>query len=223
MQNLHEILRLEESVQRNVFQQISYSFSTCIESCDEKNLKMQLFGLLETVLGQIGELYTNTDAYLGKCNPESREIFLNNYCSATQPLIYAVGNDYIDDSLLEKIVKLVVYVFTQSQSVSSGGLFILHGLTVTVGERIAPHIYSFIDYLVCAINMQNTDEMGVRLACGLISDIGNHCQGTIVTFLPSIMQALERVMSGEQYETEAKIHAIIAMGDACLASEQNFA
>lgn len=94
---------------------------------------------------------------------------------------------------------------------------------MTVGERIAPYIYLFIDYLVCAINLQNTDDMGCRLACGLISDLGNHCPGTIVTFLPSIMQALERVMSGEQYETEAKIHAIIAMGDACLASEQNFA
>lgn len=30
-------------------------------------------------------------------------------------------------------------------------------------------------------------------------------------------------MSGDQYETQAKLHAIIAMGDACLASEQNFA
>lgn len=63
------------------------------------------------MLSQIGELYTNTDAYLGKCNPESREIFLNNYCSATQPLIYGVGTEYIDDSLLDKIVKLIVYVF----------------------------------------------------------------------------------------------------------------
>ena len=30
-------------------------------------------------------------------------------------------------------------------------------------------------------------------------------------------------MSGDHYETEAKLHAIVAMGDACLASEQNFA
>lgn len=76
---------------------MAYSFSTCIENCDEKSLKSSLFSLLETVLGQIGDLYTNTDAYLGKCNPESREIFLNNYCSATQPLIYAVGTECIDD------------------------------------------------------------------------------------------------------------------------------
>ena len=127
------------------------------------------------MLSQIGELYTNPDAYLGKCNPESREIFLNNYCSASQPLIYAVGTEYIDDQLLKKIIDLIVFVFSQSQSVSSGGLFILHGLVVTVGERMRAHIPSFINYLVFAINMQNTDEMGVRLACGLISDLGNHC------------------------------------------------
>lgn len=124
---------------------------------------------------------------------------------------------------MKKIVDLVIFIFSSSQSVNSGGLFVLHGLVVTVGERIAPHISTFCDYLACAINMQNTDEMGVRLACGLISDLGNHCPSYIVQFLPKIMQALENVMSGENYETEAKIHAIIAMGDACLASEQNFA
>jgi hypothetical protein len=37
------------------------------------------------------------------------------------------------------------------------------------------------------------------------------------------MTALHNVMSGDHYETEAKLHAIVAMGDACLASEQNFA
>jgi hypothetical protein len=81
MQNLHLILKLEESIQRNGFHSITNSFSTCIESCDEKNLKEPLFGLLENMLSQIGELYSNPDAYLGNCNKESREIFLNNYCS----------------------------------------------------------------------------------------------------------------------------------------------
>ena len=115
--------------------------------------------------------------------------------------MHAVGTEYIDDQLLKKIVDLIVFVFSQSPSVSSGGLFILHGLVVTVGERIGAHILSFIHYVLCAINMQNTDEMGVRLACGLISDISNHCQGYIINFLPDIMLALEQVMAGEQYET----------------------
>lgn len=31
-------------------------------------LKQDLFGLLKTILGEIGELYTNPDASLGHCN-----------------------------------------------------------------------------------------------------------------------------------------------------------
>ena len=80
---------------------------------------------------------------------------------------------------------------------NSGGLFILHGLVVAVEQRIAPHIASFKDYLVCAINMQNTDEMGVRMACGLISDLGNSCQDYITPYLPEIIGALQNVMAGE--------------------------
>ena len=142
-------------------------------------MKHPLFNLLETVLSFIGELYSNPDAYLGNCNKEARDIFLNNYCSATQPLLFVLGSECINDALLKQIVDLIIFVFNQSQYVSTGGLFILHGLVVAVGERISPYIAVFKDYLVCAINKQNTDEMGVRLACGLVSDLGNHCQGVL--------------------------------------------
>jgi hypothetical protein len=37
------------------------------------------------------------------------------------------------------------------------------------------------------------------------------------------MQALQNVLVNDKYETESKMTAIIAMGDTCLASEQNFA
>lgn len=66
----------------------------------------------------------------------------------------------------------------------------MHGLVVAVEHRIACHIPSFKDYLVCAINMQNTDEMGVRMACGLISDLGNSCQDYITPYLTEIIGAL---------------------------------
>jgi hypothetical protein len=81
MQSLHTLLRLEESVQRNCFQAITNCFNTCLESCDSANLKQPLYALLETLLGQIGELYSCPDAF-GTHNKESKEIFMNNYCSA---------------------------------------------------------------------------------------------------------------------------------------------
>jgi hypothetical protein len=85
---------------------------------------------------------------------------------------------------------LIIFIFSQSQQVTPAGLFILNGLVGTVGHRIGVHISTFIDYLICAINWQNTDEMGVRLACGLISDLSNNCPDDILAFLPKIMIAL---------------------------------
>jgi len=59
--------------------------------------------------------------------------------------------------------------------VGSGGLYMLHGIVVAVEGRIRPYISKFISFLILAIKNQNTDTMGVRVACGLISDLGNHC------------------------------------------------
>ena len=223
MQCLHGVLKSEDTLKQNIFHPIADSFNTCIECCDSDQLKDSMFHLLETLLQSIGEFFTNPATMLPNCNKETREIFLNNYCSSVQPLLVGLGSESVSDQLMQQIVELVRFCFNQSQSVCSGGLFILNGLVGTVGERIVPHIHSFSDYLVCAIKWENTDEMGVRMACGLISDLGNNCTGNIISYLPQIMGALQNVMGSNEYETEAKIHAITAMGDACLASEQNFA
>ena len=69
--------------------------------------------MLETLLGQIGELYSCPDAFATH-NKESKEIFMNNYCSAAQPLLYAVGTECIDDQLMKKIVDLVIFIFSSS-------------------------------------------------------------------------------------------------------------
>jgi hypothetical protein len=61
--------------------------------------------------------------------------------------------------------------------------------------------------------------MGVRVACLMISDIGNNCTTEIVQYLPKIIPALQTLLNNPKAEQEAHIHAIIAMGDACLASE----
>ena len=71
--------------------------------------------------------------------------------------------------------------------------------------------------------MITTDEMGCRLACGLISDIANSIQDGIVSFLPQIIGALQVTLQGDSFEPGAKLTAIIAIGDVCLASENHFA
>jgi hypothetical protein len=36
-------------------------------------------------------------------------------------------------------------------------------------------MHVLMPYLIAAIKHEATDEMGVRMACGMISDLGNHC------------------------------------------------
>ena len=104
-----------------------------------------------------------------------------------------------------------------------GGLFIIHGLIATVEGRIAPLVPTFMDYLTCSMRMENSDAMGTRLACGLISDLANSIGADIVQWLPQIMDCLLRVLIDNAFDSDAKLVAIIAFGDVTLAAgSENF-
>ena len=81
---------------------------------------------------------------------------------------------------------------------------------------------NFIQFLLGGIKMENVDEMGCRLACGLISDIANSVGSSVVPFLPQVIEALQETLQGDSFEPGAKLTAIIAIGDVCLASETHF-
>ena len=70
--------------------------------------------------------------------------------------------------------------------------------------------------------MKDADETGCRLACGIISDIANSVATGIVPFLGRILPALQETLQGDSFEPGAKLTAIIAIGDVCLASEEQF-
>lgn len=75
--------------------------------------------------------------------------------------------------MLALFVQLAVENFQQFSKVTSGGLFILHGLIATVDSRILPYVPTFIEYIICALKMENCDAMGTRVACGIVSDLAN--------------------------------------------------
>lgn len=106
----------------------------------------------------------------------------------------------------------------------NGSLFILHGLICTVEDRITPHVHRFIEYIVCSLKMENCDQMGTRVACGLISDLANSITaGKIVEFFPNLMPVMLRILNDNAFESEVKLIAITAFGDIILASgTQNF-
>ena len=75
--------------------------------------------------------------------------------------------------MLSMLIDLAINVFNKFGKVMNGGLFILHGLICTVDQRIAPYVSKFIQYLMCGLKMENCDQMGCRMSCGLISDLAN--------------------------------------------------
>lgn len=109
---------------------------------------------------------------------------MNNWNSVLQPLIVRMGTNAIDDNMLAAFVQIAVGSFHKAQRVTSGGIFVLHGLISTVEHRIEPHIAQFIDFLVCSLRMQESDEMSTRLSAGLISDISNSIGEGFVRFMP---------------------------------------
>ena len=120
--------------------------------------------------------------------------------------------------MLALFVELAVQNFQQFSKVTTGGLFILNGLIATVDNRIQPYVPNFIEYIVCAMKMENCDAMGTRVACGIISDLANSIGDGIIQWLPAIVAALQRILESNDFDSEVKLIAIIAFGDVCLAA-----
>jgi len=64
--------------------------------------------------------------------------------------------------------------------------------------------------------------MGVRMACGLISDLANELQANMVPYLDKLIKGLMHVLEDQQCDTASKLVAMIAIGDLCLVCEWHF-
>ena len=84
-----------------------------------------------------------------------------------------MGSPAINDAMMIALVEQAVSVFQRAQRVTSGGIFLLHGLIATVESRILPQVPQFIEFLVCALRMESCDDMSTRVAAGLVSDLAN--------------------------------------------------
>ena len=84
----------------------------------------------------------------------------------------------------------------------SGGLFILHGLITAVKEKIDPFLGNILNYLIAAMTLTaNTDEMGARVSCGLVTDLFSSSRHASTPHVPKIMPALLHVLKSQDIET----------------------
>ena len=101
-----------------------------------------------------------------------------------QPLFVRLNPSQVTEQMIDLFINLATNVFQQFSKVMNGGLFILHGLIYALGDRIANHISKFIEYINCSMRMENCDQMGTRMAAGLISDLSNSVGDAMIQFLP---------------------------------------
>ena len=138
-------------------------------------------------------------------------------------MIYRLGSDYITDEYMNSVVSLVESLFKRHTKVLSGGILMLNGLSYAVEGRIEPFVPTIVNYFVSACTNKNlNDEMSVRMGCGLISDLASVAAMAISLEVSRLIPALSTVLADNEIQTEAKFHAIVALGDVCLASEDRF-
>ena len=77
-------------------------------------------------------------------------------------------------------------------------------------------------HLITCFNMGHSDEMTLRLTCGLVTDLCNSCGEQMTPFLDKLIPALQNVLNGDQFESETKLFAITAIGDLCMATGAQF-
>lgn len=116
---------------------------------------------------------------------------------------------------------LVDNLFQSNQKVVQGGLLIIHAMICVLEKSIEYFIPQIGPQVVKAI-VEEQDENCNRFACGLVSDLSNYLVKNMSNYSDSFMQCLNKVLSDSRYGIETKIHAIIAVGDICLAVEEGF-
>lgn len=97
----------------------------------------------------------------------------------------------------------------------------IHALIYVTESNFEMFIPKVEQFLTAAI-LNSEDEACGRLACGLVSDIANYLEKKMSNFSRNFMDCLNNVLYESQYSSETKLHAMIAVGDICLAIEEYF-
>jgi len=97
----------------------------------------------------------------------------------------------------------------------------LHGL-IYVNEGNIQNYMNSIEGIICDGITNNDDPACGRIAAGLVSDLSNYFEKGMSRYASGIMQRLNFVLTSPECDSETKIHAMIAVGDVCLAIEEDF-
>jgi len=104
--------------------------------------------------------------------------------------------------------------------VTSGGLLILNGLINAIEGNIKLYMGQIEPFITSAIaDITKADPMGIRLACGLVSDLSYHLsEEDLSPLVPSFVTALLKNLKCNEMSIDSKLVAIVALGDLLMTS-----
>jgi hypothetical protein len=125
--------------------------------------------------------------------------------------------------MINNIFGLVKALCETNGKIIVGGLFIVHSLIFNLEKGIEQFISEVGGFIVQAISSGDVDENSCRFACGLVSDLSNYLEKNMKDYAGSFIDSLNKcVIRNPNLSPETKLHAMIALGDLCLAIENEF-
>lgn len=135
-----------------------------------------------------------------------------------QVMLVKVGSR-VQNDLQVNIMTLLKNLFRVNGKVTENGLIALSGLANGLEERL--DVTSIKEYIQAALLNSNDPEVS-RLACGVVSDISNAKGEKMGEDLNYFLQPLNQILVNQEFDIDTKIQSIIALGDLCLNSSNDF-
>ena len=105
-------------------------------------------------------------------------------------------------------------MFQTTQQVLVGGLYVIHGMLVTMEgafSKYLPHLMPFISHAIKS--NQYADELAARFTCGLVSDLCTNIDKDLAQYVSDLITNLTGLLSNPQTQSDTKFTSIVAIGD----------
>ena len=192
------------------------SFAALSAVCEAsgEEINDQLYQILVPVLQLLEKTLTSDIQQYG----EKRAKDFQDYLAGLLQIILVKVGHKLDEQTAGNIVKLLIMIFQALKRVTENGLIALSGLINGVGEKI--DVNEFGQYIVWAL--QGDDDECIRLACGIVSDLGGALREKITTYLNDFVPHLLKILRDQNQDRRSKLQAIIALGDLAMNSGEVF-
>jgi importin subunit beta-1 len=112
----------------------------------------------------------------------------------------------------QKIIQLIMKIFTEEGRVTENGLIAFQGLVSGQGENIdISQIGSYVKYA-----LESQDDDCARLACGIITDLASNMGTRLAEYLPDFAPCLHNILRSNTINQKIKLPALHALGDLSL-------